>query len=208
MASALDQIASVVRQQGARIQQLTDSLASVITAMNEQAARPRSTQEVLDAIKGRRIESTFSGEVDFTEAEEGQQGNPVIINISQDGPFIMTHYPMILWRPTAPSNTPNLGRWRPVTSYPLPTQQVQTDFIDISYQIQDGGNQRNFQNAPRGPLLSNPGNVVPCPLPTMFSPNATIVITPTYNAITFSANPAPTAGRLHVDLIGYRIVNL
>lgn len=208
MPSVLDQISATVRQQGARIEQLTNSLSSVITALNEQAARPRSTQEVLDAIKGRRIESTFSGEVDFVEADEGQQGTPVIINISQDGPFIMTHYPMILWRPTAPSNTPNLGRWRPVTSYPLPTQQVTTDFIDISYQIQDGGNQRNFQNAPRGPLLSNPDNIVPCPLPTMFSPNATIVITPTYNAITFSASPAPTAGRLHVDLIGYRIVNL
>lgn len=205
---ATTNIEAVIRQQNQRIADLTNSVTSIINAMNEQAARPRSTQEVLDAIKGRRIESTFSGEVDFTEADDGQRGNPVIITISQDGPFIMTHYPMILWRPTAPSSATNLGRWRPVSSYPLPTQQVTTDFIDIMYEIQDGGNQRNFQNAPRGPLLSNPDNIVPAPLPTMFSPNATIVVTPIYNAINFGGATATTAGRLHVDLIGYRIVNL
>jgi hypothetical protein len=74
--------------------------------------------------------------------------------------------------------------------------------------MQDGGSQRNFQNAPRGPLLSRPDNVIPCAVPTLWSPNSAIAFFPTYNKLTWNSAIPPTQGTLHVDLIGYRIVNL
>lgn len=186
----------------------SNQITWLIQAMQELQSRPRSVVEEIDAIPGRRIESTFSGDVAFTAADLGSRGQPVTIQISQDGPFIMTHYPMVLWRPTAPTNATNFNRWRPVSSFPLPTQQVTTDIIDIMYEMQDGGAQRFLQNAPRGPIFSRPDNIVPCPVPTLWSPNAAIQIFPTYNAFTWDAATPPTAGILHVDLIGYRIVNL
>jgi hypothetical protein len=195
---ALGQVGQVVSAQRARIERLEQAILS----------RPRTIAEQIDALPGRRIESVFSGEVVFTADDDGNRGEPVTIQISQDGPFIETHYPMILWRPTAPDNATNFGRWRPVSTFPLPDQVVDTDIIDIMYEFSDGGNQRNFQNAPRGLVLSRPDNLVPLPMPTMFAAGATIQIFPTYNNITWDAATPPTAGTLHVDLIGYRIVNL
>lgn len=195
---ALGQVGQVVSQQRDRIARLEQAVLS----------RPRTIAEQIDALPGRRIESVFSGEVVFTADDDGQRGEPVTIQISQDGPFIETHYPMILWRPSAPDNATNFGRWRPVSTFPLPDQVVDTDIIDIMYEFSDGGNQRNFQNAPRGLVLSRPDNLVPLPVPTMFAAGATIQVFPTYNAITWDGAVPPTAGILHVDLIGYRIVNL
>lgn len=195
---ALGQVGQVVSQQRDRIARLEQAVLS----------RPRTIAEQIDALPGRRIESVFSGEVVFTADDDGQRGEPVTIQISQDGPFIETHYPMILWRPSAPDNATNFGRWRPVSTFPLPDQVVDTDIIDIMYEFSDGGNQRNFQNAPRGLVLSRPDNLVPLPVPTMFAAGATIQVFPTYNAITWDGATPPTAGILHVDLIGYRIVNL
>ncbi len=79
--------------------------------------------------------------------------------------------------------------------------------------ILDAGSQRQAQNDPRGPVLSRPDNIVPCAVPTQWAPNASIKITPTYLAFLWNGGGgagavAPTAGVLHVDLIGYRIVNL
>src|SRR5690606_10068913 len=109
---------------------------------------------------------------------------PITMNVSQDGPFVMTHYPMCVWRPSAPDNTTNLGRWRPVSTFPLPEQVVDTDIIDIMYELQDGGNSRLLQNEPRGPLLSRPDNIVPCPIPTLWSPNSVVLFIPTYLSMT------------------------
>jgi hypothetical protein len=190
----LSQAVGVINQQQAQIQALL--------------SRPRTITEEIDRIPGRRIESVLSGEVEFTTTDEGRRGNPILIQVSQDGPFIMTHYPMVLWRPSAPSNATNLDRWRPISTYPLPDQVVDTDIIDIMYELQDGGSQRNFQNAPRGPLLSRPDNIVPCAVPTLWAPNAAIQFTPTYLSFTFDGSTPPTSGILHVDFIGYRIVNL
>ncbi len=190
----LNQAVGVIQQQQAQIQSLM--------------SRPRTITEEIDRIPGRRIETVLSGEVAFDSNDEGNRGNPILIQVSQDGPFIMTHYPMALWRPSAPSNTTNLDRWRPVSSFPLPDQVVDTDIIDIMYELADGGSQRNFQNAPRGPLFSRPDNLVPCAVPTLWAPNAAIQFTPTYLSFTFDSGTAPTAGILHVDFIGYRIVNL
>jgi len=204
----LQQHATYIRLLNKKLNQMQDQNSWLIQAMQELQSRPRSVTEEIDAIPGRRIESVFSQEVTFTADDEGQRGLPLIFQISQDGPFVMTHYPMALWRPSAPSNTTNLGRWRPVSSFPLPTQQVTTDIIDIMYELNDGGAQRQFQNAPRGPVLSRPDNIVPCPVPTLWSPNASINFVPTYNSFTWDSGTPPTAGILHVDLIGYRIVNL
>lgn len=201
-------VAALLRQYKDAISALQQSQAAIIAAVNAQQSRPRSIQEEIDAVEGRRIESTLSGEVTFTANDVGQRATPVILNVSQDGPFVMTHYPLVLWRPTAPDNTPNLNRWRPVSTFPLPDQVVDTDIIDLMYELNDGGSQRFMQNAPRGPLFSRPDNIVPTPIPTLWSPNSTIVFQPTYLDLTWDASPAVTQGTLHVDLIGYRIVNL
>jgi len=192
---------NAIEQQGQQINQL-------IQLVNQLQSKPTSVQEEIDARPGRRIESVLAGEVTFTLNDLGQRATPIIIQVSQDGPFVMTHYPMVLWRPSAPTNATNFGRWRPVSTFPLPTQQDGTDIIDIMYELNDAGSQRFMQNQPRGPLFSRPDNIVPCPLPTLWAPNAAIQFVPTYNAITWNGTTPPTQGILHVDLIGYRIANL
>lgn len=202
------QHAAAIRGLSAALRAQANQIAVLQQMIGDFQSRPRSVQEEIDAIEGRRIEGTLSGEVVFTANDLGNRAKPVTFQVSQDGPFVMTHYPLVLWRPTLPDNATNLNRWRPVSSFPLPTQQVQNDFIDIMYEIQDGGNQRLFQNEPRAPLLSRPDNIVPCPVPTLWSPNSAILFIPTYLALTWDALVPPTQGTLHVDLIGYRIVNM
>ncbi len=204
----LQKISAALRILDKRSGQLQSVVQQQASLIAELQTRPRTITEEIDQIPGRRIETVLSGEVIFDVTDEGKRGNPILIQVSQDGPFVMTHYPMALWRPTLPTNAANYERWRPVSTYPLPTQVVNTDIIDLLYELQDGGSQRNFQNAPRGPLLSRPDNVVPCAVPTLWSPNSAIAFFPTYNKLTWNSNPAPTQGTLHVDLIGYRIVNL
>jgi hypothetical protein len=203
---------AAIRKIVASLQDTRNQLAMTQAQLADAASRPRTITEEIDSIPGRRIESIFSGEIEFDITDLSQRGQPIIIQISQDGDFIMTHYPMALWYPTAPSNTQNLGRWRPVSSFPLPTQEVSGDIIDILYELDDAGSQRFMQNNPRGPVLSRPDNIVPCPVPTQWAPNASIKFTPTYNAISFTGSGEepvpPTSGVLHVDLLGYRIVNL
>jgi hypothetical protein len=177
-------------------------------AISQIPAHVESWEDELEKIDGRRIEYRLSGRVLFDATDEGTRGEPVTFQVSQDGPFIMTHYPMVLWKPTAPENTTNFGRWRPVSTYPLPDQVVDTDIIDISYELVDGGSQRNFQNEASLPVISRPDNIVPCPKATLFAPNAAIQFFPTYEAITFDGSTPPTEGLLVVTLIGYRIVNL
>lgn len=201
-------VEALIRIQSQRLDKLAQIIGAQQAQINSLIQRPLSITEQIDRIPGRRIETVLSGEVTFTSAQEGQRGNPITIQVSQDGPFIMTHYPMALWRPTLPTNAANYNVWRPVTTFPLPDQVVDTDIIDIMYELADGGSQRNFQNAPRGPMLSRPDNIVPCPVPTEWAPNAALVFTPTYNKLTWNGDPAPTQGTLHVDFIGYRIVNL
>jgi hypothetical protein len=95
-----------------------------------------------------------------------------------------------------------------VSTFPLPDQVVDTDIIDILYEMQDGGNGRLFQNEARGPLLSRPDNIVPTPVPTLWSPNTAVNFIPTYLMLTWDSEPAPTQGELHVTIPGYHIVNL
>ena len=171
----------------------------------------RSITEEIDSIPGRRIFYTLSDRISFTSAEDGLRGEPLTFQVSQDGPFIMTHYPVVSWLPNAPDNADNFGQWSPVGSWPLPTQQAATqDRIDISYEMVDGGNQRNFQNEAVGQVLSRPDNIVPLPVPTLWSPNSVIQFFPTYEDIFFDpdATVDTTGGSLVVGLPGYRIVNM
>lgn len=199
---------AALRVLNARFAEQAKVINQLVGIVNELNSRPRTITEEIDQIPGRRIDTILSGEVVFDTNAEGTRGIPVLIQVSQDGPFVMTHYPQILWRPTAPSNATNFNRWRPVSTYPLPDQVVDTDIIDIMYELADGGSQRNFQNAPRGPVLSRPDNVVPMACPTLWAPNSAISLTPTYLALTWDGSTPPTQGTLHVDIIGYRIVNL
>ncbi len=202
-------LAAVVRGHQNYLKQLADRVMQLQQLVMQVQSRPRSVQEEIDSIEGRRIEGTLSGETTFAATDVGQKAAPVTLQVSQDGPFVMTHYPLVLWRPSAPSNATNFGRWRPVSTFPLPTQVVGTDIIDMLYELNDGGSQRQTQNAPRGPLFSRPDNIVPLPIPTLWSPNSAIIFQPTYLHMQFDGAPTPpTQGTLHVDLIGYRIVNL
>lgn len=199
---------AAVRTLIAKQEKLSAIVVAQQTQINALLTRPKSITDYIDEIPGRRIETTLSGEVTFTAAAEFTRGNPIVIQVSQDGPFVMTHYPQAIWRPTAPTNATNYQRWRPVSTFPLPDQVVDTDIIDMMYELADGGSQRNFQNAPRGPLLSRPDNIVPAPVPTLFAPNAAITFTPVYLQFTWDGVTPPTEGTLHVDLPGYRIVNM
>lgn len=172
--------------------------------------QPRSITHELDSIPGRRIFYYLNGTLDFDATVNGQRAQPINFPVSQDGPYVMTHLPMVTWRPIAPATATNFGIWRPVSTWPLPDQVVDGDRIDLSWEFSDGGSQRNFQNLPTGPMFSRPDNLVPLPVPTLFAPNTVIQFIPTFERILFDATAEipTTQGRLIVDLPGYRIVNM
>jgi len=203
-----DQLAGYIRGLTRKMNEQAGLIGQMQKVITQLASRPRSVAEEIDSIPGRRIEACLCGVVLFDINDLGQRGQPVIMQVPQDGPFIQTHYPMVLWKPTSPDNTTNLGRWRPISTFPLPDQVVDTDIIDILYEMQDGGNGRLFQNEARGPLLSRPDNIVPVPVPTLWAPNTAVNFIPTYNAITWNSDTPPTEGQLHVTIPGYHIVNL
>jgi len=172
---------------------------------------PRSITEEIDALPGRRIFYNLSGRQSFTIAQLAQRNEPVSFTVSQDGPFVMTHYPLVMWKPNLPSTADNLGKWSPVASWPVPVQQeTNQDSINLSYEFFDGGAQRAFNNELAAPLFSRPDNLAPLPVPTLFAPNANVQFFPTYEDIEFAAGAtvATTGGQLVVTLPGYRIVQL
>jgi len=173
--------------------------------------RPKTLEEELESIDGRRIYYNLVDTLDFTILQDGQRFNALAFQVSQDGPFVMTAYPLVIWMPSAPTNATNFGQWSPVYSWPLPTQQkTAQDSIDLSYEIFDGGSQRAFQNAATPPLFSRPDYYAPTPRPVIFAPNAVINLYPTFQDIFFNpdADEVTTGGTLVVKLLGYRIVNL
>lgn len=213
--------AALLRQMRAELQRVSQELLNTRTHVAELARRPRSISEEIDAIPGRRLVYTLSGEQSFTASQDGTRGNPINMLVSQDGPFVMTHYPLVGWTPNLPSNAANFGIWSPTRSYPMPTQQRQMlatssaysttmDVIDISYELIDSGSQRNFQNITvGGGLLSQADHLIPLPVPTLFQPNTTVSIIITYHNILFGTNGEDTTGGLlHVDLPGYRIAQM
>lgn len=204
-------IRQLIRRQKAmedQHKQILDKYEEFVRACEEQ---PRSITQEIDAIPGRRIFYNLSDRINFTAAQNGLRGQPLSFLISQDGPFIATHYPLVMWHPNSPATATNFGRWSPVGSWPLPTQYLANlDIIDLSAEIVDSGSQRNFQNEAWAPVFSRPDNIVPLPVPTLFSPNTVIQFFPTYERIFFDpAAEVPTdGGELVVTFPGYRIVNM
>lgn len=187
---------------------------------NQLREQPKSPSQEIDAIPGRRIKYELTGSMTFDESNAGRRGTGIRLEVSQDGPYLWVGYPVVMWRPSAPSDAVNLGRWRPVYSWPLPLQSNfdgsesrNTDIIDISYEFQDSGSQRNLQNQPAPPLFSRPDALLPLPMITLLAPGTILEFTPTFHAIDF--NPGgdggvgrTTQGTLVVSLPGFRVVNL
>ena len=191
------------------LRQLRDRLGAVENGVKHLSAS-RTLEEELESIPGRRVFHTLVGSQDFTASNDGNRGNPIVFEVSQDGPFVMTHYPIIGWRSTLPTNATDFGRWRPVASWPLPDQVLDTNTIDLSYEMADTGSNRAMQNDVPVPVLlaSYPGKLCELPKPTYFRPNTTITFTPTYEDINFGGSQATTQGTLVIALPGYKIVNL
>jgi hypothetical protein len=172
---------------------------------------PRSITEEIDSLPGRRIFYNLSGRQAFDDSQLNTRADAISFFVSQDGPFVMTHYPLVMWKPSEPTTATNLGQWSPVTSWPLPAQQVANqDNVNLSYEFFDGGSQRAFNNEVAAPLFSRPDALQPLPVPTLFAPNANINFFATYEDIFFDGDSEvpTTGGKLVVTLPGYRIVNL
>jgi hypothetical protein len=170
----------------------------------------RTPDDVLDAIPGRRIFYPLTGTNVFDATALGTRADPISMSISQDGPWVMTHWPLVLWKPNLPANATNLGRFSPVSSWPLPLQQNEDmDSIDITWEFFDGGSQRSFVNEPAAPMFSRPDNLIELPQKTLFAPNSNLQFIANYSAINFDAAPvvSTTGGELIVSIPGYRILN-
>lgn len=177
------------------------------------ANQPKSPTAEIDSIPGRRLFYGLAGIQSFTAANSGLKAQPIQMLVSQDGAFIMTHYPVVAWFPSAPTNATNVGRWSPIYSSPVPTQNVAgLDNIDISWEMADGGSQRNLQNLPLPPALSRFDSLTPLPMPTLFTPNTVVSFFPTYQRIFFvpagEETEPTTEGTLVVYCPGYRAVNV
>ena len=172
---------------------------------------PRTITEEIDALPGRRIFYNLSGRQSFTIAQNGIRNEAISFQVSQDGPFVMTAYPLVAWKPNLPATADNFGRWSPPYSWPLPAQQEPNqDHIDLSWEFFDGGAQRAFNNETAVPLFSRLDHKEELPVPTLFAPNTNVNFIPTYEDIFFNGAAAipVEGGSLVVTLPGYRIVNL
>jgi hypothetical protein len=175
--------------------------------------RPMSVWDEINQIEGRRVDYVLSQDLSFTITQLGARSSGLSFQVSQDGPFIMTHYPMVSWWVNAPSNADNLGKYGAIGSWPLPTQQQGTslDSININYEIYDSGSQRGLQTGVRSQgLLSYPGALMKMPQPVIFAAAAQIQFYCTFLDIDFATAPTndSSGGNLHVDLVGFRCVNL
>lgn len=203
-----NQTAAILRQISAKQAKLDDDLRKILEAV---LSVPPSLSQEIDKIPGRRLFFHMSANLPFTATDAGSRGEALNFIVSSDGPFVMTHYPCISWKPNSPDNAENFGRWSPVFSSPLPVQQVTNlDTIDLSYEINDGGTQRMLQNSAALPISSRLDNPVPLPVPSFFKPNAVVAFIPTFDAINFnnSASPATEGGVLRVTMIGFRAINM
>jgi hypothetical protein len=170
----------------------------------------KTTEQEIDEIPGRRVMYNLSGTQEFDATDAGRVADPITFQVSQDGPFIWTAYPLVMWKPNAPDSATQFGQWRPIYSWPLPAQEIGGDHIDLSWQMNDGGSQRNFQNEVANPIFSRPDLAIPLPKPVVFAPNAVIQFIPTYESIFFDTAAATdtTGGLLRVTLLGYRCANM
>lgn len=203
-----DQFAAMLRQAMAPLRQ---QIVTLQQQVNDLQQRPMTPEEEINAIPGRRVYFTMTQSQAFTSATaNGSRGSAIAFPISADGVYIMTHFPQIVWKVTAPGNATNFGAWRPPYSWPLPLQDFISgdDVIDVSYELTDNGPTRNMQDNPvPGILSSSPGNLIKLPMPTRYEASSTITIVPTYERISLnSSGTASTGGTLYISLIGYKII--
>lgn len=194
-----------IRNLANKVSSLESQLASTIDRARARAITP---EEELNRIPGRRMNYVMSGFVDFVPAQSGNRGESIQFPVSQDGPFVATHMPSATWAPIAPTTTPNVNGFRPPTIMDLATQEVSLggEFVDISWELQDGGTQRLMQSAPvTADQLSQRNYDKKMAMPTLFAPSTIIQFTPTYNRIVAVTT---TTFRLFVSIKGYRIVSL
>ena len=97
-----------------------NELRAQFKLMLQQDEGPRSITEEIDSLPGRRIFYNLSGRQSFTITQLGTRNDAISFFVSQDGPFVMTAYPLVMWKANAPATATNLGRWSPVASWPLP----------------------------------------------------------------------------------------
>lgn len=167
----------------------------------------RGGDDPYEALDGERIPYTFTQFQTFTSSNDGARGAALTYSVDASGPFVMTHYPIAMWKSTLPTSATDFGRWRSVNSAYLATQALTTNYIDISYEWQDSGSGRQFQdNATPAGLMSYPNDMKKLPRPFLFKPNTTISVIVTYDKITFSGSTPTTAGSLAFTLPGYKIL--
>lgn len=203
--------AAFIRKLAEEHKQLKAQNQQIMGLLRELEEQPSSPTEEIDSIPGRRIFYNLSGRQEFDISDLGTRGSPISFNISQDGPFIMTGYPVVSWKPIGPAAATNLGQWSPVSSWPLPAQNTANqDHINISWEFFDSGSQRAFNNEAAVPLFSRPDAIQPLPVWTLLAPNSVSQFIPTYEDIYFDPDPEiPTdRGLLVVTLAGFRIANL
>ena len=202
----LNKVLAESRQTQRDLQRVSGELAVFRKACENQ---PQSVTKEIDSIPGRRVFYNLGGQQTFDSTLDGLRGQPINMLVSQDGAFVMTHYPVVGWYPSAPSTASLGGQWQPIYTFPLPAQEITGDRIDLSWEMIDGGSQRNLQNQAIPPMFSSDG-LMPLPVPTLFTPNTVIQFVPTFNNISFDANQdvPTTEGTLVVALPGYRPVNV
>lgn len=208
---------------GAGISDVAKAQAEIARLKASNAALRKRVQKAVDIndIEGRRINFTQSATMTFTSAvNDGNRGpSYMVIPIGQDGPWVMTHYPVIMWRNAASGTATDVGLWRPPSHWPLPDQVVDTDICSLSYEVFDEGSVRGLQNDPQSDfstarglkrpsvvagLFSTANILMQLPEPTLFDTNGAIRIVVTFDDIQFTS---VTQGRLRVNLPGYKIVN-
>jgi len=150
--------------------------------------------------------------IEFTSADEGVRLNAANIQISTDGPFIQTSYPLVSWRPIRPDGSTgpratDFGLSRPVSVQYLARQQFGNNFIEVSWEMTSGGSQRLQQNTAALPFFSRPDYNNRLPQPYVWGPNQSIMFEATIRRIVFGGDVPTTAGQLEVTIPGYRIVD-
>lgn len=195
----------VVQAQEAKI----NALSALIRKLSSDLQNiKRNGADPFAHIPGRRVWYVLAQQQTFNVANQnGQAGQAMNLQVSEDGPFVATHFPVFAWKPSLPANATNFGQWRPVFHGPLPTQAVTTDLISISYQLNDSGSGRNLQSQYIPPVTSRLDRLCPLPFPTIFKRAGVLQCTPFYEDIDFnSSGTATTAGTLVVAIPGYKIV--
>lgn len=146
---------------------------------------PTQHSKDIDAIPGRRVVYTMSGDLNIGPSRT-MVSERVLFSVNQDGPFILTHFPLFFWQ--ASRQEGGSGEW--------------CETREWSYHWLDASSQR-FMAAAEIKIFSRSDMLNPLPSAALFAPNSTIEISPVCDDLEQQSN-----GTLKVLLPGYRIVNM